>query len=67
MLEVHPEFSEAPHSRSPIPHPKPDFSKNQIESPSIFPLPKYTKGHFPKQDWHPGHLGLRSPVIQKTS
>ena len=29
-IEVHPNFSEAPHLRSSIPHPKTDLSKNQI-------------------------------------
>ena len=31
-IEVHPEFSEAPHLRSFILHPKTDFGKNQITS-----------------------------------
>ena len=29
MAEVHPNFSEAPHLRSPKPHPKTVFSENQ--------------------------------------
>ena len=32
MIEVHPEISEAPDLRSSIPHPKTDFSDNQIAS-----------------------------------
>ena len=31
-LEVHPEFSEASHSKSSIPHPKTDFSKHHAAS-----------------------------------
>ena len=31
-IEVHPNFSEAPHLRGSIPRPKPDSSKNQIAS-----------------------------------
>ena len=31
-IEAHSEFSEVPHLRSSIPHPKTDFSKNQIAS-----------------------------------
>ena len=29
-IEVHPKFSEAPHLRSSIPHPKTEFSKNEM-------------------------------------
>ena len=69
-MEVHPNFSEAPHLRSSIPHPKTESSKNQIESRRIIPWPKYAKGiqkcHFSKQDRHSDDFGLRNAVIQKT-
>ena len=41
-IEVHPNFSEAPFLRSSIPLPKTDFSKNQIASRRIIPLPEST-------------------------
>ena len=46
MIAVHPEFTEAPHLRSSIPHPKTDFSKNQIASRRIIPWPESTKRFF---------------------
>ena len=36
-IEVHPNFSESPHLRSSIPHPKTDFSKNYNGSRRIIP------------------------------
>ena len=45
-IEVPPDFSEAPHSRSPIPHPKTDLSKNQIASRRIIPWPESYKTFF---------------------
>ena len=43
-IEVRPKFSEAPHLRSSIPHPKIDFSKTQFASQRIVPLlPESTK------------------------
>ena len=41
--EVHPNFSEAPHLRGSIPHPKTDFSKNQIAPPMNNPMAQLYK------------------------
>ena len=45
-IEVHPKVSEAPHSRSSIPHPKTDFRKNRIASRGILPWSKCTIASF---------------------
>lgn len=63
-IEFPPIFSEAPHLRSPIPHPNTDFSQNQIASRRILPCPKNTKTSFSKQNWPSDDFGLRSTVIQ---
>ena len=42
-IEVHSTFSEAPHLRNSIPHPKTDFSKKQIASWWIIPWPQVYK------------------------
>ena len=66
-IEVHPKFSEAPHLRSSVPHPKTDVSTNQNASPRIISSPKSKKKRrFSKHDWHSGDFGLGNPVIQKT-
>ena len=65
MIEVPPKFSEAPHLRSSIPHPKTDFSKNQIASQQIIvPWPESTKRFFRNRDWHSDDFGSRNPVFQ---
>ena len=65
-IGVHHIFSEAPHSRSSIPHPKTDSSKNQICTPMNSPMaPSIQTRHFSEQDWHFDDFGLSS-IIQKT-
>ena len=46
IIEIPPRFSEAPHLRSSIPHPKTDFSKNQIASRRILPWAESTNVFF---------------------
>ena len=62
-IEVHPEFSEAPHFRSSIPHPKTDCSKNQNASRRKLPWPKSTKSFFSKSRLAFRRFGVK----QKTS
>ena len=45
-IEVHPNFSEAPHSRSSIPHAKTNLNENQNASRRIIPWPKSSKRFF---------------------
>ena len=45
-IRVHLKLSEAPHLSRPIPHPKTDYSKNQIASRWKIPWPSYTKTSF---------------------
>ena len=63
-IEVHPTFSEAPHLRSSIPHPKTDFSKKQIASRRITPWPESTKRFF--QDWHSDDFGVNESRLSET-
>ena len=65
IIEVHPNFSEAPHLRSSIPPPKTDSSKNQIASRRIIPWPESTNVFFRNQGWRCDDLGSRNPVFQK--
>ena len=54
MIEVHPKFSEVPHLRSSIPHPRTDVSTNRIASRWIIPSSpksKKKKHPFSKQDF----------------
>ena len=70
MVEVHTIVSEAPHLRSSIPHPKTDFSKNQIASRRIIPWPKSTKPFFPKSRffiptiWGQGPTFFRNKIAE---
>ena len=67
MIEVHPKFSEAPHLRSSIPHPKTDFSKNQIASRRIIPWPESTKRFFSKSKFFmPKSWGQGTPGVSET-
>ena len=65
LIEVRPNFSGAPHLRSPTPHPNTDFSETQIVSPMINPMAQEYKNKrpFSKQDWHFDAFELRSPVF----
>ena len=45
-IEVHPAVSDAPHLRSSIPHPKPNFSKTQIASRRTIPWSDSRKRFF---------------------
>ena len=65
-IEVHPNFSEAPHFRSSIPHPKTDFSKNQIASWRIVPWPESTKRVFSKSRSAFQRFGLKEPCLSET-
>ena len=58
-IEVHLNFSEAPHLRSSIRHPKSFFSKNRKSSWRITPWPKSTKRFFRNQD-----LGKETPSFR---
>ena len=64
--EVHPKFSEAPHLRSSIPHPKTDFSKNQIASRRIIPWPKPTKRFLSKSRLTFRRFGVKEPRLTET-
>ena len=60
-IEVRPDFSEAPHMRSSIPHPKADFSKNQIAPRG----PRLQNVFFRNQYWHSVDCGSRNPIFQE--
>ena len=64
-VEVHPNFSEAPHSRSSTPHPKTDLSKNQIASRRIIPCPN-RHVIFRNKICHSDDFGLWNSVVQQT-
>ena len=69
-IGVHPNYSEARHLRSSVPHSKPDISKNQIASLWMIPLPKQTYTPFIFRNtinhWLSDYFGLWSPVLRKT-
>ena len=60
-IEVHTNFSEAPHLRSSIPLPKTDFSKTQHASRRIIPWPESTKRVFFEVK-----IGVKEPRFSET-
>ena len=66
MIEVHPNFSEAPDLRSSIPYPKTDLSKNQLASRRITPWPQSTKRLVSKSRLAFRRFGLKEPRLSET-
>ena len=65
-IEVHPTFSEAPRVRSSIPHPRTDFSKNQIASWRIISWSESRKRFVSKSRFNRSDdLASKNPVCQK--
>ena len=66
-IDVHPNFSEAPHLRRSISHAKTEFSRNKIASPWTIPWPQHTKTSFfeTRLAFFFDDFGLKNPVIQK--
>ena len=66
-IEVHPNFSEAPHVRSSIPLPKPEFSRNQNASRRIFPYgPSLQNVFFSKSRLTFRRFAVKEPRISET-
>ena len=63
-IEVHSPYSEAPHLRRSITHPKTDSAKIKLHPKNIPTAQVYENVIFLKQDWYFGDFGLRSPVVQ---
>ena len=66
MIEVDPEFSEAPHLRSSIPHPKTDFSKKSNCIAANSPKARVYKTFFSKSRLAFRRLQVKEPRLSET-
>ena len=65
-IEVRPTFSEAPHVRSSIPHPKTDISRSQNKSRRITPWPESTTRFSSKSRLTFRRFRVKEPRLSET-